>query len=75
MQRSPHLISASSAGGWIFGFQALFEAAEQNPVALVLLVLSGMKLPLDLKAAVHNEGRAQNRELVPGHEKLAALGT
>lgn len=75
MQRSPHLISASSAGGWIFGFQALFEAAEQNPVALVLLVLSGMKLPLDLEAAVHNEGRAQNRELVPGHEKLAALGT
>lgn len=58
MRRSPHLISASPAGGWIFGFQALFEAAEQNPVALVLLVLSGVKLPLDLEAAVHNEGRA-----------------
>lgn len=56
MQCSPRLISASSAGGWVFGFQALFEAAEQTPVALVLLVLSGMKLPLDLETAVHDEG-------------------
>lgn len=74
MQCSPRLISASSAGGWVFGFQALFEAAEQTPVALVLLVLSGMKLPLDLETAVHDEGRTQNRKLVPCHEKLAALG-
>lgn len=52
----PHLVSAPSAGGWVFGFQALFEVAKQNPIAFVLLVLPGMELPLDLEAAVHHEG-------------------
>lgn len=52
----PYVISASSVGGWVFGFQALFEAAKKNPVAFVLLVLPGMKLPLDLEAPVHHEG-------------------
>lgn len=53
---SPHLVSASSVGGWIFGFQALFEAAKQNPVAFVLLVLLGVKLALDLESPMHDEG-------------------
>lgn len=70
----PHRVSAPADGGWILGFQALFEAAEQDPVAFVLLVLPGVKLALDLEAAVHDEGRGQHRELVAGHEELAALG-
>lgn len=32
-----------------------------------------MKLPLDLEAAVHHEGWAQNWEPVSGHMELAAL--
>ena len=67
------LASAPSGGGGVFGFQTLFEAAEQNPVAFVLLVLPGMELPLDLEAPVHHEGRAQHREPVPGHMQLAGL--
>ena len=56
---SPHLVSASTVGGWVFGFQALFEAAKQHPVAFVFLILLGVELPLDLEAPVHHEGRAQ----------------
>lgn len=69
----PPLLSASSVGGWVFGFQALFEAAKQNPVAFVLLVLPGVELPLDLEAPVHHEGWAQHWELVSGHVELAGL--
>lgn len=71
--KGSHLTSASTVRGRVFGFQTLFETAKQNPVALVLLVLSGMKLPLVLEAPVHHEGRTQNRELVSGHMEFAAL--
>lgn len=54
------LILASSVGRWVFGFQALFEAAKQNPVVFVLLVLPGVELSLDLEAPVHDKGRAQH---------------
>lgn len=69
----PRHVSAPSVGGWVFGFQALFEAAEQNAVAFVLLVLPGVELPLDLEAPVHHERRAQHREPVSGHVELAGL--
>lgn len=71
---SPHLFSASSVGGWVFGFQALFEAAKQNSVAFVLLVLPGVELALDLEAPMHHEGRAEHREPVSGHVELTGLG-
>lgn len=48
--------SASSGGGWIFGFQALLETAKQDTVVFVLLVLLGVELPLDLEASVDHEG-------------------
>ena len=69
----PRLFSASSGGGWVFGFQALFEAAKQNPIALVLLVFPGVELPLDFEAPVHDESGAQHRELVSSHMELTSL--
>lgn len=52
----PLLTSASAIRGRIFGFQAFFEAAKQNPIAFVLLILPGMELALDLEAPVHHKG-------------------
>lgn len=65
--------SASSGRGRVFGFQALFEAAKQNPVLFVLLLFLSVELPLDLEAAVHDEGRAQHREPESSHMQLARL--
>lgn len=71
--RASIFFSASPGGGWVFGFQALFEAAKQNAVAFVLLIFFGMELPLDLEATVHNEGGAEHREPVSGHMELTGL--
>jgi len=71
--RFPPVGSAPAVGRRVFGLQALFEAAEQNAVPLVLLVLPGVELLLDLEAPVHHEGRAQHREPVAGHVELAGL--
>lgn len=65
--------SATPGGGWVFGFQAFFETAKQNPVALVLLVFPGMELPLDLEAPMDHEGRTQHGEPVSGHVEFAGL--
>lgn len=66
-------LSTSSRGGWVFGFQALFEAPEQNPVMFVFFIFPCMKLPLDLEATVNDEGRAQYRKLVSRHMELTGL--
>lgn len=65
--------SAAPGGGRIFGLQALFEVAKQNPVAFVLLVFPSVELPLDLEAAVHHKGSAQHGEPVSGHVELTGL--
>lgn len=54
------LRSAASSGGRVLGLQALFEAAEENPVPFVLLVFLGVEFALDLEASVYHEGRAQH---------------
>lgn len=65
--------SASSGGGRVFDLQALLKAAEQKPVLFVLLLFLGVELSLQLKAQVHDEGRAQHGEPVTGHVELTGL--
>lgn len=58
--QSLRVVSAPSIGRGVFGFQTLFKAAEQDAVLFVLLVFLGVKLALDLEAAVNHERRAQD---------------
>ncbi len=57
----------------ILGLQALLEAAEEDAVLAVLLVLSAVKLSLNLEPFVHHKRIAQHREAVPGDVKLTGL--
>lgn len=70
-----HLVSsAASRGGGVLGLQALLEAAEEQAVPSVLLVLPAVELALNFEPFVHHEGRVQHGESVACHMELTGLG-
>ena len=66
-------VSATSGGGRVLGLQSFLEAAEQQAVPSVLLVLAAVELPLHLEAPVHHEPRVENREAVASDVQLTGL--
>lgn len=57
----------------VFVFQTFLEAAEEQPVSTVLLVLAAVEVALDLKASVHHKGITHHGEPEPCHMKLTGL--
>ncbi len=57
----------------ILGLQALLEAAEEDAVLAVLLVLSAVKISLNFEPFVHHKRIFHHREAVAGDVKLTGL--
>lgn len=57
----------------IFVSQTFLEAAEQQSVSAVLLVLAAVEVALNLKAPMYHKGVTHHGELEPCHMKLTGL--
>lgn len=60
-------------GVGVFVFQTFLEAAEEQAVSAVLLVLAAVEVALNLKASMHHEGVTHHGEPEPCHMKLTRL--